>query len=81
MSLHRLFLSFDVGDPWQLFGPEDAMQIQYEELQAAMSAVDGTGAKTVELHGCMDTYDRGPVSFTVRTESLRAVQLTRMAYA
>ena len=81
MSLHRLFLAFEVGDPWQLFGPEDAMRIQYDELREKMGAVDGIEGKVVELHGCMDTYDRSPVSFTVRMDAIRAVSLTRMAYA
>ena len=49
-------------------------------LFMAFETDDAWQVKVIELHGCMDTYDRAPVSFTVRVDGVRSVQISRMSY-
>ena len=55
--------------------PKDVAVAQYEDVLSALSAVDGTRPKIIELRGFCDTGDRAPMRLAVAVEDILSVAL------
>ncbi len=76
-GIWRLEVLIDNGTRWNVHGSEDVLRAAYDELRQAKLA-PATAPKIIEISGMHDTADRAEQTVFVESESIKAVDLTKI---
>ncbi len=66
------------GGEHTAYGTEELMRPQYEAVRDAMAALEGGEARSLEITGSADTYQRGDASFAILRDQIRAAHIVEV---